>query len=462
MSTSSFALACIALVTAPPCAVAGLEELGPDIRALAQPLLDGGHVPGMAIGILKGGERITLGVGRVRLDAEGVPTSDTLYEIGSISKVFTATLLADAHLRGLLSIDDPLAKFVPEDSDAPEFDGVGITLTQLSTHRSALPRMPPNWLPPDVADPFKGYDRARLFLDLENIVLTRAPGAEYEYSNLAVGLLGQIVVDVTHSTNYGSLLSQRITSPLRMHDTTLDLSADQRARFAPPYTVDLRPDHDWSFDALAGAGAIRSTVDDMLTFAEADLAAEKDTTNDPVRKALAFTHAKRAELPGVPEGGVALGWHLRGDGARWHNGQTGGYHAFFGVAPKHDLAVIVLANAASSIVDAFAIGVVKLAAGEKVDPLPIPPPVDVDRATLASYVGRYRLNPVNWIAVTLEDDALFVQLTGQPAFRVYPESDAKFRYRVVDAVITFELDDEDRVAALVLHQNGQDMRAPRE
>lgn len=462
MSTSSFALACIALVTAAPSAVAGLEDLGPDIRALAMPLLDGEHVPGMAIGILKGGERFTLGIGRVRMDTDGAPTADTLYEIGSISKVFTATLLADAHQRGLLSIDDPLAKFVSEDSEAPEFDGVGITLVQLSTHRSALPRMPPNWLPPDLGDPFKGYDRARLHRDLENIVLTRAPGAEYEYSNLAVGLLGQIVVDVNRAKDYDALLTERITAPLGMSDTTLDLSDEQRARFAPPYNADLRPDRDWTFDALAGAGAIRSTVDDMLTFAEADLAAEKDPTNDPVRQALAFTHAKRAELPGAPEGGVALGWHLRGDGARWHNGQTGGYHAFFGVAPKHELAVIVLANAPSALVDAFAIGVVKLAAGEKVDPLPVAPTVDVERATLASYVGKYRLNPLNWIAVTLEGDKLFVQLTGQPACRVYPENDAKFRYRIVDAVITFETDDEDRVAALVLHQNGQDMRAPRE
>ncbi|MBK6940741.1 MAG: serine hydrolase [Planctomycetes bacterium] len=462
MSTSSFALACMAFVTSAPCAVAGLEHLEPDIRALAQPMLDDEHAPGMAIGILKAGERITLGVGRVRLDAEGAPTADTLYEIGSISKVFTATLLADAQLRGLLSIDDPLAKFVPEDSDAPEFDGVGITLTQLSTHRSALPRMPPNWFPPDLADPFKGYDRARLFRDLEDIVLTRAPGAQYEYSNLAVGLLGQIVVDVTGAKDYGALLTERITAPLGMSDTTLDLSDQQRARFAPPYNADLRPDRDWTFDALAGAGAIRSTVDDMLTFAEADLAAEKDATNDPARQALAFTHEKRAEFPGDAKGGVALGWHLRGDGARWHNGQTGGYHAFLGIAPQHDLAVVVLANAPTGFVDAFAIGVLKLAAGEAVEPLQIQRPVEVERATLESYVGRYRLNPVNWIAVTLEGHKLFVQLTGQPALRVYPENDAKFRYRVVDAVITFELDDEDRVAALVLHQNGQDMRAPRE
>ncbi|MBL8767375.1 MAG: serine hydrolase [Planctomycetes bacterium] len=460
MSTPSFVLSLLVLTS--PCASAGLEELEPRIRALAQPMLDADHVPGMAIGVLKAGERHTFGVGRVRLDAEGAPTADTLYEIGSISKVFTAALLADAHLRGTLSIEDPLAKFMPEGSDAPEYDGVGITLMQLSTHRSALPRMPPNWLPPELTDPFKGYDRARLFRDLEDVVLTRAPGAQYEYSNLAVGLLGQIVVDASKAQNYEALLKERIATPLGMHDTTLELSAEQRARFAPPYNADLRPDHDWSFDALAGAGAIRSTVDDMLKFAEADLAAETDASGDAARRALAFTHEKRADLPGDPAGGVALGWHLRGDGARWHNGQTGGYHAFLGVAPKHDLAVVVLSNAPSGLVDAFAIGVLKLAAGEAADPLPIQPAVEVERATLETYVGKYRLNPLNWIAVTLDGDELFVQLTGQPAFRVYPENDAKFRYRVVDAVITFERDDADRVAALVLHQNGQDMRAPRE
>ena len=159
---------------------------------------------------------------------------------------------------------------------------------------------------------------------------------------------------------------------------------------------------------------------------------------------------------------IGLGWITRGGHGRelqWHNGGTGGYRSFLGFDLESQTGVVVLSNSGNSVDD---LGFHLLDSRFR---LVVPPAqrteVEVDPAIYDDYAGRYRLAENVIFTVTREEDRLFVQLTGQPRFEVFPESETSFFLRVVDAQITFGRSDDGSVDHLVLHQNGVDQRAAR-
>ena len=242
-----------------------------------------------------------------------------------------------------------------------------------------------------------------------------------------------------------------------MADTSVTLSSSQQERLATGHSVQLRPVANWDLPTLAGAGALRSTVNDMLTFVEANLGLRES----PLQVAMAATHAPRRDFPG-PNMRIGLGWVIRGGHGRelhWHNGGTGGYRSFLGFDLESKTGVVVLSNSTDSVDD---LGFHLL---DSRYPLVIPPAirtaVEVDPAVFDDYVGRYQLMENVVFTVTREDDGLFVHITGQPRFQVFPESEAKYFYRVVDAQITFGRAEDGSVDHLVLHQGGRDQRAER-
>jgi CubicO group peptidase (beta-lactamase class C family) len=239
-----------------------------------------------------------------------------------------------------------------------------------------------------------------------------------------------------------------------MQDSGITLDEAKQKRLAPPHDADGEPNHTWDLAALAGAGGIRSTIPDMLKFARAQFAKP-----EPLAKAIELSQQKRHD--GANGHAIALGWHFARDGETlWHNGQTGGYHAFLGVQPKRNRAVCILANTSRGEIDAIGDRILQHLAGIKVEPLSIERPVAVDRAVLQRYVGKYQLSPQMTFDLTLRERGLYAQLTGQPACRLYPRSATEFFYRAVEASITFELEG-DAVTGLVLHQNGRDMPSRR-
>jgi serine-type D-Ala-D-Ala carboxypeptidase/endopeptidase len=224
---------------------------------------------GMVVGILTADGRRYLAHGRTAKEGGAEPDQDTVFEIGSITKVFTALLLADMVERGEMRLDDPIAKYLPGVT-VPARDGRPITLADLATHTSGLPRLPTNMPMRNPADPYADYGAPLLYQFLSTHTLARAPGEQWEYSNLGAGLLGHILS--RHAgTSYEDLLRTRILQPLGMRDTAITLSGDQRRRLATGHSAALVPVPLWEFDALAGAGAIRSTAADLLTFAAACL-----------------------------------------------------------------------------------------------------------------------------------------------------------------------------------------------
>lgn len=432
--------------------VPDLVEWGTKIDALCRPLVDGDALVGFAVGVLERGARLERGYGQVARGG-AQPDSDTTFEIGSVSKVFTGVLLADAVERKLVQLDDPVAKYLPDDAAMPTFDGAPVLLWHLATHTSGLPRLPDMTGALD-ADPYAHIDRQRLLAALPKAKVRWQPGSKYEYSNFAVGLLGEVLVRVNGKASYDELLRERIAKPCGMAATGVVLDQAQRQRLADPFDGDGEPSHTWDLAALAGAGGIRSSLRDMLWFARANV---KPDMVPALAGALRLAQAERYK----PDNGVAmgLGWHFTGDHtALWHNGETGGYHSWLWIDPAHERAICVLANTASGLVDRLGERIAKVIAGGPVEPIALPPVVAVERAALQRCVGRYRVVGGPEFVVDLRERGLFARLGNQPWLRLWPQSPTEFAYRGVDAQLTFEIGDDAATArAVVLHQNGRDV-----
>ncbi len=422
------------------------EPLAERVDALAAPYARSGAIVGMVVGIRDAnGEELIRGYG------DSKPTADTVYEIGSISKVFTGVLLAALVRDGSVKLDTPVEELLPPGSRMPSSGERKITLVDLSTHSSGLPRMPDNFAPKDPTNPFADYTEERLLEFLAAVKPARAPGVAYEYSNVGVGLLGWAVARKA-GKSYEQYLAEQITGPLGMKSTVVTLTPETKARLAPGHDMEGRPQANWDLTSLAGAGGIRSTVADMMLFLKANLAGGKR----PIDAALAAAREVRYTPPGAGAQRLGLGWHIGEPGVHWHNGQTGGYHSFAAVDTAGGRAVVVLADTATGDVDELGNDLLRMLAGVKVEKIAVKPEI------LAEYAGSYAIVPQFKLVVTVERGRLMVQATGQPKFPVYPRSETQFFYKVVDAQLTFERDAEGKVSRLILHQNGQEMPAPRE
>ncbi len=406
---------------------------------------------GIVAGILDSQGRTVYASGRMAAGNAMPLDGDTIFEIGSITKVFTSLLLADMAGRGEVKLDDPVAKYLPAGVTVPASGERQITLLDLSMQVSGLPRMPSNFKPTDPNNPFADYTPSLLYEFLSNHKLARLPGEKYEYSNVGVGLLGHALARRA-GLSYEDLLKRRVLTPLGMTSTSIVLSEGQKRRLAPGHLPDLKPTANWDLDSLAGAGALRSTVNDMLKF----LAAAMELTDTPLKAAFATLRSQHRPT-GVKELEIALGWHVSTwfDGeVWWHNGGTGGYRTWAGFDPRTRRAAVVLCNTNFSVDD---LGLHFVNAQYQV--AKIAPPrsaVTLPRELLSEYAGTYALAPTFSIAITAEGDRLFAQATGQPKFELFGEKKDEVFLRVVEAQISFQRDAEGKVSGLVLHQGGRD------
>jgi CubicO group peptidase (beta-lactamase class C family) len=268
----------------------------------------------------------------------------TVFEIGSITKTFTGTLLADMARERLVALDDPVERHLPV---APPVDGRKITLEDLATHSAGLPRLPHGMLrialTSERKDPYARLDDAGMRAAIAATRPKRAPGGRTAYSNYGMGLLGYALARRA-GTSYGELVEQRLTGPLGLTDTALDTPG-----LAHGHTLLGRPTPPWHLAQIAGAGGLRSTAADLL-----DWLALHTRTGTPLAAAAAEARRPRTKLGGVR---IGLGWMIlpAGKGPPWvrlphdvvmHEGGTGGFRTFAAVMPQTGAAVVVLANQA--------------------------------------------------------------------------------------------------------------------
>ena len=413
---------------------------------------------GIVVGVIDAKGRRVVSHGFAAKGSEQKVDGDTIFEIGSATKVFTSLLLADMVEKGEVALNDPVSKYLPEKVRMPARGGKVITLEHLATHTSGLPRLPRNLSPKDPSNPYADYTSAELYQFLSGHELTRDIGSHYEYSNLGAGLLGHVLA-LRAGSDYETLVRTRILEPLGMKNTSIRVPDALASRVAKGHDPGLVPVPNWDFSALAGAGALRSSTNDMLKFLSAAIGLEET----PLSKAMAAMIAARrkTDAPGVE---MALGWHIsqpNGNEIVWHNGGTAGYRSIMAYDPKRQVGVIVLSNAGTAAgVDDIGLHLLdsrtKLLTASKQRK-----EVKVDPNVLDRYVGRYQLAPAFVLTVTREGEQLFVQATGQPRFEVFAESERDFFFNVVDAQLTFETGKEGPATRVVLHQNGQDIPGKR-
>lgn len=296
---------------------------------------------GIVAGLINEKERQIVSYGQLNEDSSREVDGDTIFEIGSITKVFTALLLADMVERREVTLNAPVSKLLPGSVKTPTKDGKEITLLHLATHTSGLPKLPANLAPKDWGNPYVDYTVEQLYQYLSSCTLTNDIGAKWSYSNVGGGLLGHALA-LKAGTDYEALVIARICEPLEMQSTRLKLEPELQRRLAAPHDHTGKPTKNWDIPTLSGAGALRSTANDMIKFVAANL----DLSKTPLAVAMHNTHSERTNTTSSNLY-VCLGWHLTRKHGReiiWHNGETGGYHCFVAFDKRARSGVVVLAN----------------------------------------------------------------------------------------------------------------------
>src|SRR6266567_2800564 len=280
---------------------------------------------------------------------------DTVFEIASITKTFTALLLVDMVERGEVKLDDPVAKYLPESVKVPARDGKQITLLNLATHTAGLPRDPSNLTPghglPENA--FADYTVEKLYAFLSSFTLDREPGSKFEYSNVGMALLGHILALKT-GTNYEALVVERICRPLKMNSTRITLTPELQARLARGHDKLGKPAPNWDFQVYDGAGGLRSTANDLSKYVSAQAGITQSRLTPIAAKTHVIRHRNSPGTVGDMHGNTAMAWYDQevyqppGMELLGHGGGTGGYSAFIGFDKKQRRGVAVLSNHTTS------------------------------------------------------------------------------------------------------------------
>ena len=386
---------------------------------------------GMVVGVIDAKGRRVISYGSLAKDDKRPLNGDTVFEIGSITKVFTSLVLMDMAQKGEVSVTDPISKYLPASTKVPERNGKKITLQDLATQSSGLPESPSNLNPKDALNPYADYSAEQLYQFLSGYQLTRDIGAQFEYSNLGVGLLGH-VLSLRAGMGYEAMVRARVLEPLAMNNTSVALSPEMKARLAVGHGPALQPVANWDLGVLEGAGSLRSSANDMLTFLAANLGYIKTALAAAMAEEISIRHPA-----GASEMEIAYNWLVQtknGHSIIWHNGGTGGYRTWVGFDPKSRAGVVVLSNIASAT-GADDIGRHLLDASYpllKVDPPKERKEIMLDTKVFDKYVGRYQLTPNVIITMFREDNQFFTQLTGQSKLPVYAEAERKFFLKVAN------------------------------
>lgn len=318
------------------------------VDSVVVPVMASAKIAGMAVAVIAPGQdgaltARTFSYGTTARNGGKPVTSATLFEIGSETKVFTGLLLASFVVDGRVKLSDPLQNYLPPGVRAPGSAQAPITLLDLATHRSGLPRMPTNIGEGPLAR--ARYTLEDLYEFLNQHTIRRAPGAMFEYSNLGFGVLGTVLAALGER-NFETLVAERIGAPLQMLDTRITLTAEQRARLATGYTQTGAVAPEWNnTGAIAAGGGLLSTADDEARFVAAFI--------DPPRSALgaAIEEAQRLRpYAEQPEKVTALAWeHIRSTPSfphdlLWKNGGTAGFYSWMGFARTARTGLALLAN----------------------------------------------------------------------------------------------------------------------
>lgn len=427
-------------------------EIEPLAALLAARLAETETPACFAVGVVREKTTISFGcsseAGPVALDR------DSLFEIGSITKGLTGLLLADMVRKGEVKLEDPVSMHSRPGAKLPTRGGREITLRDLVTHTSGLPRLPAGFAPKDMRNPYKDFDADALYEALARTELERDIGLSHAYSNLGFMWLSEMLARRAGKP-FEALLAERVLIPLGMTSTSIAIPPERQERVVTGHDGGYRAVSQWDIPGdIAGVGGVRSSIADMAKLAEA-LAGARPTPLDETI-ALALTRLHRL---GDLESGIAYAWTMRDRGTRriWaHNGGTGGFRSALFFDREAKTAAVVLVDSTASF-DDLARHLVDPAMPMMKKRLALP----LDAATRKHYVGAYELRPGFVITVWEEGDKLMSRATGQEAVEYFRDGTDSFFLGVVDARIVFNRGADGKVESLTLHQGGRQIPGKR-
>lgn len=311
------------------------EEFTENINAR----VDNEVITGIVIGLVTSDGTSYYSYGVKSMENKEPVNEHTVFEIGSNTKTFTGVLLATEVINGELSLDDPIQKLLPEGINSPTRIGEEIKLINLANHTSSLPRVPDNFVRTNPQNPYAGLSFEQVYDFIDGYKLPYDIGTNRLYSNLGMGLLGNILAD-KNNTDYEGLVIKRITKPLGMEDTRIELTPDMIKRLAKGHRMGEEVEN-WDMPAIAGCGALRSTAVDMIKYLKANMG----ITQSDLYPALELSHKSTGK--GNDHITMGLGWlimDVEGEEIIWHDGGTGGYMSFMGFNKSRTKGVVVLTN----------------------------------------------------------------------------------------------------------------------
>lgn len=422
-------------------------QFSEEFKASIQDRVDQEYAPSIAVGIIDSNGMHFYNYGKTKNENGKNVDERTIYEIGSVSKVFTSLLLAEMVAEGKMNLDDPIEKYLPN-VQVPDYKGIKITLKHLATHNSGLPRLPENLnIGEDPNNPYAHYDEKMLLDFLGKYKLLNEPGTKNEYSNLGAGLLGYMLTKES-GMSLEDLFQEKVGNKIQHKNTVITLSALQKENLALGHAGgDVVPNWDFQ-DALAGGGAFKSTVFEMLSFLKMQLPLDGNKLSVAVQS----TQKLQAHV----QVKMGLGWHFFKDDIRWHNGGTGGYRSFCGIDVEKNRGVVVLTNSGYSVDD---LGLHLLDESQELqEPRAI---AKVDTQIYKDYVGKYIIGGMMAVEVTTKNGKLYFQPFGQPAYRVYPASETLFFMQGVNVELEFIKDENGKVNSFIFAQDNYKQKVKR-
>jgi CubicO group peptidase (beta-lactamase class C family) len=381
-------------------------------------------------------------------------TRDSVFRIGSLTKQFTATAVLDLAYRGLVQLDDPLARYLPEPSWSER-----VTVREVLHHTSGVPDY--TSLPGFAEMQRDPHALGEILATVAALPLEFDPGSRFAYSNSGYVLLAA-VIERASGRDYATYLRERLLGPLELRATAYD-----DPREVVPHRVDgYMPSGDGVRHApvahpsvASGAGALRSTAEDLFRW-------ERALQRGDVGAGISLEDMLVEPVDVDAERGLAYGygWYLEEhDGRRlaFHGGATEGFMGAVAVDPNEDVTVVVLSNVALAPSVAIARDLVAIVQNEPYEAPAIRESIAVDDSVLRAYVGRYRLTPEMIAEVTLEDGRLYIDPDGQGRYQLHAASEVDFFLREGDVEVTFVRSDDGAVDGLLFRQAGREVRAQR-
>ena len=409
---------------------------------------------GVAVVIIEGDKVSFHNFGLTNKQSKQATTSDSLFEIGSISKTFTSAALASMVKEGKVKLTDPVQMYLPDDVKMPTKNGKEITLGSLANHSSSLPRLPSNMPYADPYDPYADYTIELMYAFLNDYELTRDIGEKFEYSNLAVGLLGH-VLGLIDNKPYAQVISERVLKPLKMNNTFVNVPSTYLDKLSDGHDSALKKTKHWQLPTLAGAGAIKSSTHDMALYLAANI------NGTPLADAIILSRMQSIDF-GADGPKIGLAW-LQKEYSKgtyyWHNGGTGGFRTFIGFDPKNKKGMVILENSANGMDDignAYFFDSLEQLKSETLNV------VKIGESKLKLLNGEYELVPGFIITITNEGEQLIIQATGQPKIPFKAKSAIEFINKGVQARITFETDDKGNALSMTLYQGGQVLKGDKQ